>query len=455
MNTQKLNATSNSANDINSEINNLLAELDEERLNEILSPEEIIKLRKDLNPYGRTIQGADKILTFSYTDLRKEYMLKLLTTTIIGFLNRACDEWHVPDGMVPIPIYEYLKNPALLEQMSSKVPEKDRVENTKWMEKRIIVKEFLEDMFQFNPDKHVRSAYRPNPDDPQRKEVLDTPAANLAIKTTSKFDHEFADRITAATKAGGKRIPQKKSAWHTATKITKDPSKKDDTLQENTTEMIPPEDLYHRLRYYYDSNYEELRHVVEMLYCEKPDLETAINPYDWHNSRDEADAFINKHKNEVIAPIYPGYSGKWNFIGPFKQVRDSVRYYNENTIVLEEIMKQREIDEKLGKDLMKKRIKVKKQQNIKEAGPDDEAFVAWAKQNSSLKGIADKNEDECPDNAVEVDIFRVSQVKQNVEKTKFYTQAEAPKDIAELAKEAIDAKKSTDLVDTIAQTAKP
>lgn len=411
---------------IDQEINALLSELDDSYINEVVDPEELTRLRKELNPYGRTIQGSDRILTFSYTDLRKEYLMRLLTTTFIGYLNRSCDEWHVPDGMVPVPVYEYLQDPSKLDTIDSKVPDVDRKANREWMEKRIIVKEFLEDMFQFNPDKHVRSAYRPNPEDPQRTEVLNTPAANLAIEHGKKTDIGFATHLKAAEKAGKMRISKKpRGDWQKANNVSQNPTKPDDMLETNVSEMIPPHDVFYRLKHYFDSNYEGLRTATEILYCEKPDLETAINPYDWHNSRDEADTFINKHKNEVIAPIYPAYSGKWNFLGPFKEVRDSVRYYNENTIVLEEIMKQREMDEKLGKDLMQKRIKVKKQQNIKEAGPDDQAFLDWKKQNATLKNI-EEDVDDCPENAIEVPVWRVSQLKQNLEKTKFFTEAEAP-----------------------------
>jgi hypothetical protein len=431
---------------INDEINQLLAELDEDKINEIMDPKELNKLRKELNPYGRTIQGSDRVLTFSYTDLRKEYLIRLLTTTFIGYLNRACDEWHVPDGAVVIPVYEHLMDPSKFNTINSKLPEKDRKENEEWMEKRIIVKEFLEDLFQFNPDKHVRSAYRPNPEDPQRTEVLDTPAAKLAIEHQKKKNLDFANKmeqheLKSCNKAGSRRLKEKsKTAWQKAPKVCNPAPDaepiKDEMLTKTVTEMIPSHDIFYRFKHYYDSNYEELRDAVEVLYCEKADLETAINPYDWHNSYEEADIFIKKHKNEVIAPIYPGYSGKWNFFGPFKNVREKTNYYNEHTIVLEEMMKQRQLDEELGKDLIKKRIKIKKQQNIKEAGDDDPAFKAWAKSNAKLKELgAIKEDDENePDNAIEVPVIRVSQLKQSVEKTKFYSQAEAPEFVLEAQK---------------------
>jgi hypothetical protein len=294
-------------------------------------------------------------------------------------------------------------------------------------------------MFQFNPDTHVRSAYKPCPEDPQRKEVLETPAAKLAIQHRSATDPGFAEKmrqhnnIEKVKKSGGQR--KRRNRRKKANKIltTNEP---DSTVTDNVTEMIPPQDTFHRINHYYEANYDALREAVKVLYCEKPDLETAVNPYQWHDSRDDADDFINKHKNEVIAPIFPAHSGKWNFIGPFKKVRESVRYYNDNTIVLEEIMKQRESDEKLGKDLLKKRIKKKKADNIDKAGPDDPAFLAWSKQHDPIKDMGgdpinreSMASDECPDDAVQIDVFRTSAVKRTMKVDHIFTAAEAPQKI--------------------------
>ena len=169
------------------------------------------------------------------------------------------------------------------------------------------------------------------------------------------------------------------------------------------------------------------------LYCDKPDLESAINPYAWHDTEDDADKFIDKHQNEVITSIYKARSGAWNIFAPYKQVRESMRYFNKKTMVLEEIAKQIERDAKLGADLMKKRIKVKKQKNINEDGPDDPAFLKWKEGNTTLQDMgAELNKqdndvpNECPDNAITVPVFRMSQGGQVFKKTHFFSEAAAP-----------------------------
>ena len=182
-------------------------------------------------------------------------------------------------------------------------------------------KEFLEDMFQYNPDYHVRSAYKPNPNDPERN-IIDSPAGHLAIHQLKKADPEFSERMVMyerelliKEKQKNSKITEDESV--SKPDITKNNKKKgkktlktsdvstetdnsklvDATVRKYCTEMIPPADIFHRLQYYYDSNYEELKEIMNDLYCDKPELETALNPYAWHNNEDDADEFINKLPN--------------------------------------------------------------------------------------------------------------------------------------------------------------
>ena len=76
---------SNSKSTVN-ELSKLLDELDEETLDK-MDDAEILELRKKLNPYGRTIEGSNKVLTFSYTDLQGQYQKKILTTARINKIN--------------------------------------------------------------------------------------------------------------------------------------------------------------------------------------------------------------------------------------------------------------------------------------------------------------------------------------------------------------------------------
>lgn len=455
------------------QLNELLNELEEKDLS-ALPDDEILKMRKKLNPYGRTIEGSDKFLNFSLTQIHHEYHKKLIITAMVGYLNRMNDEWKVPEGVPVVPVYEYLEDkskcdtPELTIKKGDKSSIYDYEFNRKWMEKRIIVKEFLEEMFQFNPDEHVRSGYRPNRGDKERKPI-NTPAGNLAVEHLLKTDKEFRAKEelfkdvenimnetkktktvtkTVVGKDGKKKTITKevpidqdvddkneKAAVAAKTRVTKklDEKKdaKDPTVKNTVREMIPPHDIFGRFKIYLQSNYEELRDAVKDLYCEKPELELAINPYAWHDTEEEAEAFKKKHSKEVIAEIFTAHSGKWNFFDSFKEQRESVNFYNDNTIILEEMVKQLEKDEKLGQDLMKKRVEKIKKKNVVESGPDAESFKKWRQQNNELSKmgashIGDMVDENCPDDAIEVPIWRIGKGGTEISRDKFYSLAEAP-----------------------------
>ena len=194
--------------------------------------------------------------------------------------------------------------------------------------------------------------------------------------------------------------------------------------------MIPPRDVFHRFKRYRDANYEQIRAAVRDLYCERPDIEYAICPHNWHASKEDAETYKQKHRNEVIADIYTVTSGMWSMLGPFAENRKNTKYYNDNTIVLEEIMNQTEEDHKLGKDLMEKRVEKNKKKNIAEAGADDPAFAKWKAQNTSVAKMGAINPNDrsmAPLEAgddIAVDVFRIS--GQTTKKSTFFTQSEPP-----------------------------
>lgn len=525
------------------ELQSLLNELSSENVE--LPDDKVIEFRKKLNPYGRTIEGSDRLLNFSFTNLREKYLIKFITTSMVGFLNRLNDEWLVPRGVPVIPVYEYLENPSSIEipeairnNPSEKIV-RDYAINAEMMKKRVIVKEFLETVFQYNPDEHVRSGYRPNLKDKSRG-IPDTTAANAAINNIKGTDKDFrvayeakksqgalpvskpVDHLKVTKKArviigrdGKKRVikthttvqsggqstgqsggqsggettqtssTQVTSTEAVSTQVTsgqdqstvvpmlanpvtadKDPvvlmptmltrpqddlstehmEKKDDltlenmrtsdtlvdtTLHSTVTSIIPPHDYFGNFGLYMRNNYEELQKAVHDLYCETPDWEMAINPYSWHDSEEDAEKFKKKHSDEVITEIFTAHSGKWNFFSPFKQVRESTNYYTDQTIVLEEMMKQLERDEKLGMELMRNNVRKAKAENVLEEGPDDPAFVKWSKQNSELakmgaKHVGQVSDEDVPKDAIQCDVWKVAKGGLEMKRDRFFTKAVAP-----------------------------
>jgi len=468
------------------ELSNILDELNDDDLAE-LPEDKILEMRKKLNPYGRTIQGSDRYLNFSITQLSHEYWKKLIMSALVGYLNRACDEWKVPDGVPVVPVYEYLDDNTKLDTPQSILDKgyqktiDEYEDNRNWMKKRIIVKEFLEEMFQFNPEEHVRSSYRPCYADTSRKPI-NTLAGKLAVNHLKRTDSEFRASVELHEDINGttdvkndvkeykiiKRAVKVKDPVTGKVKVklvkTKVPVETNDTndgkkLPENMEDnklpktvrsFLPPHDIYGRFRMYMESNLEPLRDFVRDAFCIKPDLELAINPYSVHETEDEAEKFKKKHRNEVIAEVFTAHCGKWNFFDTFKEQRDNVNFYNDNTIIIEEMIKQLKSDEKLGQDLMKKRVKKVKKKNEIEVGPDAESFKKWRDQNSTIKNmgaahIGDVVDDDIPDDAIQVDVWRVAKGGLELTKDKFYTASEAPTFVEETKEDKIDIPKAPTL----------
>lgn len=461
----------------------ILDELKDEDL-AALPEDEVLNMRKKINPYGRTIEGSDKQLNFSITQIKHEYYKKLIISGFVAFLNRMNDEWKVPEGVPVVPVYEYLDDPSkvdtpqgVLDKGYQKTIDEYQF-NRDWMKKRVVVKEFLEEMFQFNPEEHVRSSYRPCRMDATRKPI-ETMAGKLAVEHLKQTDPEFraAESLYEDTKtnsAPANTTPDEtKEAKYTTKKVKKtvvdkktgkkkvvlvnqkvlvehepvDTSKKlgkdlkDPNCAKQVREFLPPHDMFGRFKMYYESNYEDLRDFVRDAYCEKPDFELAINPYSVHDTEDEAETFKKKHRNEVIAEVFTATFGKWNFFDSFKEQRENVNFYNDNTIILEEMMKQLKKDEMLGQDLMKKRVSKMKKKNVAEVGPDAESFRRYVKQNKDIQSLGaeylgDKADDDIPDDAVQVDVWRVAKGGLEVTKDKFYSAAEAPTFVQEAQEKA-------------------
>jgi hypothetical protein len=388
-----------------------------------LSEEQVTALRKRINPYGRAIEGSGRITCLSITNLAEQYQKRLLMTSLVGFLFRACDEYRMSDDE-PITHLDDFKlymerhdraqadarvaldwlsaNEGILDTpqiAAERLTYTKAVERAAAYKERIIIRKFIDSMFQFNPDKHVRSAYADNPLDPERVQPAQTRPD--AVEDPRANDHHVRH--------------------------------------------IPPADVYHKWQKYTDVHYEEIRTAVTDIYADKPDLEFAINPHREFATPEEAEAFVQKHKNETIMDIYTLTNGKWNLIGPFKKNRERINFYSEKTGAIEEILKQVERDKRLGADLMRKKVKAKKKQNVEEAGPEPPEFKQYRENHASaaealgaedlsrenkLDEVRDrvnfKVHEECPYDAVQVDVFNVAGGGASITKTQFFTQAEAP-----------------------------
>lgn len=267
-----------------------------------------------------------------------------------------------------------------------------------------VIKNFLDNWFEFNPDAHVRKSY----DEFKNKNIKEVPLEGLGTFKTDTVDPDripvdvlLANRPVFATSEDEKHfnsftassraynsimyLLRNETAYNSMSEIIKSDRAEyfrryltplTESSTRGTLEHIPPQDTFHRWEFYNDVNYEELRTATEAIYPEKSLLEMALIVYDYNEgTADEVkaryDEYCNTHQNNVISDIKSMELGNWTLIASFKKNRDKVNYYNQKTEILKRIMDRNAQDKILGQDLMKKRVHNLKAKNIKEAGPND------------------------------------------------------------------------------------
>ncbi len=452
-------------NNFNSQIENLIKEIEQDsssitKLTEEdvknMSEEQLTQIRRLVNPYGRTIQGSDKVHALSILNLKEDYIRKFMMTGLTAFLYRMQSEYntdpYTSEAFVRRVRYGVSKedfneddinfinntvvnsidgNDFLMSKFTNGEPEPNKVsvksfneifndegmciyeetdnqyfERKKFLQrfmdhenetKRSNIKEFLDYLFNFNPDIHVRRA---------REKLTGNYKANLESMQTSTNINTNVD-------------VNEKSNNETSNNQTKSSFV---SIFKSSSNI--PLDTFSRFKYYCDTNYEELRQATNMLYSVQPDIDFAINIYDSFtdtsvngvttSAQKQCDNFISKHQKEVIADIVSIPGGKWALMGPFKENRNRVSFLNDNTKIIEDIFKQSEVDAKLGAELMKKRVLLKKKANEKREGAIHPNFLRYTKDNvPSVQGLGATVVSDDPTDKTEFDDSEILQQQEN------------------------------------------
>jgi hypothetical protein len=475
-----------SLDDFKSQIEDIVKELEvnPDKINE-LTDEQAIEVDKYLNPYGATIYGNDKYTCVSFTNLKEKYMQRLLTTSLIGFVYQMSREYEIDDEELDEEYQNKLDKEEYYEY--SDHPDKKNPEFLKLFEENIY-KELKFDLIkskfeQFNTDEETKESES----ELSKLKLEDLSLDNLDQITLSE-DEELELRNQANMKIEDKLQPIKffnnEKFLQKKYELIQQQSEKEQKIitkfldklfrfdpKNHTTEAynsdhndperikpnankflepVPPNDTYGRFQYYYDVNYEELREAVHYLYNEKPDIEVALNIYETFDTIDECNEYINKNKDKVITNIMTLTNYKWNLLGSFKQNRERITFYNENTQILENILKQQEDDAKMGKKLLDERVRKKKIKNVKEYGKTDPAVAKYLKENPNditsnahkIDILEDKvvvteeleisengakvDDEGTPEDAIEIGVTSINLKDNKITSTKIYSKAHAP-----------------------------
>lgn len=375
----------------------------------------------------------------SFTNLREQYMTKLLTTALVGFTHQMCKE-HVTDVEPDLNEEDFMhevqhpdaNNTELKLNVYNEALNLALLDGKDEEEAALIAGKKVDDMF-------------------SSKKEVDKQALDIAYEQ-AKHDISLQERETI------KKFLNKHFSFDPLVNaISSYKGPQGDPERESKPDVDPvllgdvPAETYNRFQLYYDVNYEELRKAVQYMYCEKPDIEVAVNVYGTFDSLDEANKFVDQNKDKVITNVLTVTNNKWNLIGSFKENRERVSFYNKNTVILENIIKQRESDAKIGKELLSKRVRKMKAKNIKRYGKDHPNFTKYKKQN--LDGIYDTtitkitgdddevvvefeteiaetgasiDEDGVPEDSLEIKVTKVNAGSNEVTQQTIYTKAQPP-----------------------------
>lgn len=206
---------------------------------------------------------------------------------------------------------------------------------------------------------------------------------------------------------------------------------------------VPPVDLSHHFDRYARNHFEQLREATELLYSTRPDIEFGIQFYGAYKNADRATEEYRKIEKSVIASVVIAENESWTLLGPFKENREAINFYNQNTGIMEEMFKQAKNDTELGTKLFKERAKNAKKKNVLEAGPDDPGLEQYKKdldivsrfgkkselskeeQDEYHAALARKEQAEVPEDTVQSKVFHTDK-DGNFTSKNIYINAEAP-----------------------------
>lgn len=363
--------------------------------------------------------SSDKFVIGSVSNLREKYLKKLITTTFVGFLFQMNSEYTVDENHLTTPLNKkdfeedvvgsrlpenFNESILYYNQLSSfyrsKFPE-SKVSAYKDMEAELSEDDLLEINTKANEEYERLSAPEKTFNAAKYNEALEA-----AIENQSKTEREVIGRFLQRLFKYDSDVDAQKGEQE----IDNDPERTNieemkgkDPITNDVYENIPANDTHCRFNTYYDLNYEKMREATQNIYNVKPDLEHAMIIYNVVDTQAEVNSFIEKYGATAKYDILSFPLNKWTLMGPFKENRERVDYYNKHNSIIKSMLEQQEKDAALGEELIKKRVKSKKIKSEKVFGKDSESFNEYKKLSpSELEGKYNAKIEEIDDDNVKI-----------------------------------------------------
>lgn len=359
-----------------------------------------------VNPYGTNIADQSvkgKFFNFMFTNMKKEYMRRELMVSLVAFVYQMLEEYQTGpedelrgllNGNVPSveqrctllgKTEEQLRSANV--DMTAKLTTAERKKVEQALEamdgRRQWVRQFLDNIFEFDPLVHVRGSqlHRRRPgwlsktrivrkvnrvDVP--RETLRNPDSGAYViiekRTNADGDLEEVERVVKDQVIEELVEPRDPEA------VANFDAPADQAAGALLARDVPA-DTFARWRRFEAAQYTGIRRAVQIAYAEKPDLEEAIQVCSVHDDAKKAREWRLREQDRVPCDILEGnLANGWCLLGPFKENLARIDFYNKNTETLKLALEQIEADQKLQRQLMEKRIEREKRTNIEKDGPD-------------------------------------------------------------------------------------
>ena len=432
-----------------------------------MSEEDLLKFENLVSPYGTVPECniEEKFACIGFTNLRHEYMKRLLTTGLVGYLYRRCDEYSrdFQETVENMDDMKKTERDVLKAQKELAVLSKQTIEKIK---ERDAKEQEMNQLFEQDTENQKIYATNVKHSTEQLEEWRAVRSAHAKAKDDLRVLNRQIDeteRKRSSLLGLGKRFVvrqflDEQFRFNPDKHVRASYASSGETYIEK---FVPPKDTFHNFQTYLDQNYEELRGVTERLYSiAKPDLDVAILPCGVFGSQEDADNFVERNKENVICDIRTLSVGKWNLIESFKANRDKIEAYR-GTIV-DDILEQVKEDTKIGSELTMARVSKRRMENARSTMPPPEMVKQYiadkGEEISSLNKDGDaskltdeqreelyekfQNEkreeqrelirtcegitDDVPHDALKVNVYKFAEGGKNLKKSHFFTKAKKP-----------------------------
>jgi len=145
--------------------------------------------------------------------------------------------------------------------------------------------------------------------------------------------------------------------------------------------VLPSADYFYHFSRFLSRFYKPLHKGTIDLYAEKHDVDIAFAIWDQYTDENEANEFRHKHKNDSSFVINTIRNNGWVFTGPWEQNKERMEYYNKNTDIMKAMIDKKIEDNKMVEDMVHNRVRIAKEKNVAEVGPDSDAWLKYSSAN--------------------------------------------------------------------------